>query len=461
MTAGTPPRGPARLAPGAWAAAGAAALLAMTAWLMPATPPPAAADAGTTGRISRACFTTGGGAQVGVAASGSGVGQATLAAPGAVTDVASPGVLTLGKEPVRLSAPGDTTFSGVVSASGAPGADQGLGLVACGGPGSEHWFAGVRSEANAGADLVLVNLDAAEAAVNVAVLGPDGALAAPGARGVVVAGQSQRVLPLGPLVNQAAPVTLHVTASVGRVAAVVRQRLFNGASPLGADWLAPTAEPAQVVVVPAVPAGAGARTLVVGNPGDRTAQVKVEVLGPDTAYAPVGVEQVDVPANATRAFELDKALAGKAVALRLTASREIVAAVEARTAGDVAFAVGAAPLTAPAPVTLPVPVGVSLAVTVANPGDAAVAVEVTAADTAGKSLLAWSGQLAPGTAQVLAPAAAAATVLTVRSAQPGLRVAVAASGNVGAVPGLAVVNLMDSAAGAPSVTVTADPRAAS
>lgn len=440
------------------AAAGAAALLVATL-LMPAIPPPAAVDTGSQARVSRVCFTTDAGAQLGVGASAAGVGQAALGSPTALTDVAAPGVVPLAKEPLRLSAPRGTAFAGVVSASAPAGAEQGLSLAACAAARSEHWFTGVRSEPNATADLVLVNLDAAEAAVNVEVLGPDGVLPAPGGRGVVVAGRSQRVLPLGPLVNSPSPVTLHVDASAGRVAAVVRQRLFTGPTPLGAEWLAAAAPPAAVVVVPVVPGGTGARTLVIGNPGERTAQVDVEVLGPEAPYAPVGVERLDVPAGATRAFELDKALAGKEVALRLTGTREMVAAVESRTAGDLATSAGALAFAGSSPVTVPVPAGVKLTVTVANPGASEATVEVTATDPAGQPLLAWSGTLPAGTARVLEPAASAATVLRVAGAPEGVRVAVAAAGNVGTVPGLAVVALEDAAASAPTVTVTADPRA--
>nr|NLI49599.1 hypothetical protein [Propionibacterium sp.] len=460
MTGRTPTRGaaPTRSWTPLWAAAGSAVALTLAAFV-PAMPAPAPVDAGAEARISRACFTTDAGAQLGVGSDAAGVAQAPLAAPTSLSEVGSGTVVPLAKEPVRLSAPRGVAFSGVVAASAATGADQGLALVTCAPARSEHWFTGVRSDPNATADLVLVNLDAAEAAVNVEVLGPDGPLAAPGARGVVVAGQSQRLLPLGPVVTAAGPISLHVTASAGRVAAVVRQRLFNGTTPLGADWVPATAAPAAEVVVPTVPGGAGARTLVVGNPGDRTAQVDVQVLGPEVAYAPVGVERVDIPPGATRAFELDKALAGKAVALRLRATREIVAAVEARTAGDVAFAPGAVPLAGPAPATIPLPAGVGLAVTVANPGDAPAAVEVTATDPAGQSLLTWSGQVAPGAAQVLEAAGAAVTVLRVTGAPAGVRVAVAAAGNVGTVPGLAVVALEGGAAAAPTVTVRPDPRA--
>ncbi len=439
--------------------AGSAVALLVAALAVPTAPVPAPLDDGLGARTARVCFTTDAGAQLGVGAGGAGVAQAALAAPTALTEVAPGAVVALAKEPVRLSAPRGVAFSGIVSASAASGADQGLALASCPPARSEHWFTGVRSEPNATADLVLVNLDAAEAAVNIEVLGPDGPVAAPGARGVLVAGRGTRLLPLGPIVTATGPVTLHVSASAGRVAAVVRQRLFNGPTPLGADWIAPAAAPEPVVVVPAVPGGAGARTLIIGNPGDRTAQVDVEVLGPEVAYVPVGVEQVDIPPGATRAFELDKALAGKAVALRLRGTREIVAAVEARTAGDLALSAGAPPLAAPAPATIPVPAGVGLAVTVANPGDTAATVEVSAAGPDGRSLLAWSGEVAPGAAQVLAPAPAATTVLRVTSAQSGVRVAVTAAGNVGTVPGLAVVALEDAAAAAPPVTVRHDPRA--
>lgn len=437
-----------------WAAVAAGAALVAGASLLPAADVPAPAASGAVASVTRVC--PGGAGQLGVAADAAAVARATLDAPGATTRLAAPSVGAIGADPVRLSAPLGTRFSGTVQSTGA-GADQGLSLAACAPARAEHWFAGVRAGASAQTELVLVNLDATPADVNVAVLGPDGPLAAAGGRGVTVDGRTRRVLPLGPLVAVAGPVTLHVTASSGRVAAFVRERTFAGLTPAGADWLAPAAQPATVAVLPVVADGAGARTLVLGNPGERTAQVRVQVLGADGPYAPVGLEEVAVPAGATRTFALEKALQGQAVALRVTSEQEVLAAVEAQTAGDVAAVGGVRPLGQAASATIPVAPGGRLLLGVANPGDRPAHVEWTITDAAGAAVSAQAVDLPAGAAVQAVPRVPASAVLTVRSDDPGVRAAVAESAPLGGVAGLAVLPLEDASAVVAAVEVTRAP----
>jgi Family of unknown function (DUF5719) len=434
------------------------AFVLAVAFFTPAmTAPGPSADA-SAARVTRVCPTTDAGAQVGVGSAGSGVAQAALTSPATTVAVASGDVLTLAKEPIRLSAPQTMAFWGVASASGAAGPDQGLSLAACQQPRAQHWITGVRSNTNAQADVILVNLDAADAAVNVSVWGADGPIAASGGRGVVVPGQSQKVLALGPLVNSPAPVTIQVGSSSGRVAVFVRQRLFDGATPLGADWITPGMEPATTLVVPAVPAGAGARTLILGNTGDRTAQVKVEVLGADGAYSLVGVEQVDVPAGATRTFALEQALAGKTASLRLTSTRDILGAVEAADVGDWATLDGVPALDGEAVASIPLPAGVTPVVTVANPSSASAHVVLTVADAAGKQLATKTVDVPASASVVVDPGVTALAVLKVASSEPSVRIAVAASGPVGTVAGLAWVPISDASSTFPTVTLTPEPR---
>jgi len=439
-------------------AAAVGALVLVAAFFLPAMTAPSPAVDASAARVTRVCPSTDAGAQVGVGSAGSGVAQAALASPATTVAAASGDVITLTKEPIRLSAPQPTPFWGVVSASADASPDQGLSLAPCQQPRARQWFTGVRSNTNARADIVLVNLDSADAAVNVSVWGADGALGAAGGRGVVVAGQSQKVLSLGPLVDSPTPVTLQLTTSSGRVAAFVRQRLFNGAAPLGADWIAPSAEPSTTVVIPSVPAGAGARTLILGNPGDRTAQVKVEVLGADGAFSLVGVEQVDVPAGATRAFPLEGSLAGKAAALRLTSTHEVLGAVEASGAADWATLDGVAPLGGQAVATIPLPPGVTPVVTVANPSAAPAHVSLTITDADGKELAKSSVDVPASASLVVEPGVTPVAKLTVTSSEPSVRVGVAAGGTVGTVAGLAVLPISDASSSLPTVTLTPEPR---
>lgn len=438
--------------------ASVAALLSVVGLgLAPVATVPTASGDDAGAQLARVCPGLDGAGSLGFGVAGTGASVATLGSPTSAAPVASGAIQPLTKDAVRLSAPAGTSFWGVASASAASGADLGLALVPCRQPRSESWITGVRSDANAQSDLVLVNLDGSEADVNVGIFGVGGPLSAAGGRGLVVGPRSQRVVPLGPIASTAGPLTLQVTASSGRVAAFVRQRLFDGVTPLGADWIAAGAAPDTTVVLPSVAAGAGLRTLVIGNPDDRTVQVKVEVLGSDGAFAPVGLEQVDVPAKATREFNLDSALAGKAAAIRLTGTRGIVAAIEARTAADWATLDGVPPVGPGATVTVPLPAGVAPVVTLSNPSDAPITVDASLADGTGKSLASKSVELAASSSLSLEPGAVTNGVLTVKSSGVALRVSLVATGAVGTVPGIAVLPITDASSEAPTVKLTRDP----
>ena len=54
------------------------------------------------------------------------------------------------------------------------------------------------------------------------------------------------------------------------------------------------------MVLPGVPEGAGARELVVVNPGSERAEVGVEVLGIEGPFAPIGAETLGPAAGDDR-----------------------------------------------------------------------------------------------------------------------------------------------------------------
>lgn len=437
--------------------AGVAAVVLLGSLAIPAASVPVAPTTEANGRLTRVCPTVDAGATVGVTGSASDLAQAPLASE-TVTPQASGSTFAVGKEPVRVQGPAGSSFWAVTAVGAASGLDQGLSLAACRSARSQQWFTAVRSNADARSELVLVNLDGSEADVDLSVLGPDGAIAVPGGRGIVLAGRAHKVVPLGPLVNATAAVTVEVSTSAGRVVAYVRQRFYSGVAAVGSDWIDPIVEPDDVVVLPSLPAGSGARTLVIGNPSDRTAQVKVDVLGSDGAFSPVGVEQVDVPAGVTREFNLDKALAGKAAALRLTANKAIVAAIEARTPADWATLSATQPAGEKVRATLPLPAGITSSLTVANPTSTTAHVTVAATDAAGKSLASSTAELLGSSSISVDVPASGVLNVAVTSDVPDVRVGVASTGALGSVQGLAVLDLTDAASVVPTVTVRHDPK---
>lgn len=434
-----------------------AALALVGAALVPPLAMPVSTAPDIPAVASRACPTVDDGASLGVAVATGEVAAAPVPTPTQSKSVASGAVVALEATPVRLTGPVERGFTGVAAAWSGPGPDQGLSLATCATPRSEVWLTGVRSDDASRSDLVLINLDVTPADVNVSVYGPDGPIAAAGARGVEVAGQSTRSLPLAPIVNSPSPVTLEVRSSAGRVAAYVRERDFSGIDPRGANWISAVPSPDAAVVVPAVPGGSGARTLVVGNPGDRTAQVQVQALAGDGAFVPVGLDSVDVPAGTTRTFPLETALKGQSVAIRLTASQPVVAAVEARLKAAWAVRGASAGVGAGVSATIPLPKGVTPQLMLVNPTDQPAQADVLITDASGKQLAKRSVDLAASGTAVVDPGAATAALVTVTTATPSLRVGMVVTGSLNKVAVLGSLALQDASGVAPSVVMVRDP----
>ena len=287
-----------------WPAGGVAAagLALVAASLVPVQQPVSFAQPDDDrARVAVVCPIVAGDANPTAVAAGSPAGDVTtlrITDPDRPTSAGAAFVLdTTADEAVVATAPRLKAFSATTRTAAPTGSDRGLSMMSCGRPRAAQWFTGVLSSTTATADLVLMNADAQDAAVDVTVYGVGGRLAAPGSRGIIVPAHSRRVVPLGPLFTSPQPTSLRVTTSAGRVAAAVRQRMLSGGSSAGGDWLPPTADPATSVVIAGLPAGRGTRDLVVVNPGERTASVTLQVLGADgpTAVAGLHVEHGNAP----------------------------------------------------------------------------------------------------------------------------------------------------------------------
>ncbi len=270
--------------------------------------------------------------------------------------------------PQAMVLSGAATLGGVSTSAMATGVYRGVWLAPCRAPAAEAWFTGVFSSATERSAVELVNVDPTQAVVDVTILGRDGRVTAPGARGLTVPANSSRVVYLEPLLTSPDPLGIQVRASEGRVAATVRM-----SGDAGGDWAVPTAAPSTTQVVPLVPGGDGARTLLVTNPGNRRVSVTVQVLGQESAFAPAGADSFDVNAESTLAVPLETALKGEAVGLLVTSTQPVASAVRVAVPGDFAVIGAGSPLAGDAHV--PVLPGTQLGLT--NAGAAVATVTVT------------------------------------------------------------------------------------
>ena len=375
-------------------------------------------------------------------------------------------VLSGRTEPMLVTAESAAGMGAVSLTRSGSGPDRGLSAAACESAAIQRWFSGVLLNADAQADLVLGNADTVDAAVDITIFGPEGRINAPGSRGIVVEAHSARSVPLSVMAELPGPVSVLVESSAGRVAATLRQRLWQGTTPLGSDWIPPTTAPATELVLPGVVAGAGVRELVLTNPGDRTASVEVELLGETGPAALPGTENLELAAGVTRSVELSPGLAGQVAGLRVTAEQPIVAAVRQTSSADPATQDPAWTAALPAideGGVWPVPAGARATVTLllSNPSENDAEATVTLGNELGGAGDTVTQRVPAGSTVVVAVPAAKTPWVRVVAAGTGLRGSLQVTERLGGVESLALVPLLSPRSAALEVPpVVFDPRAA-
>lgn len=296
--------------------------------------------------------------------------------------------LVLQAEGAMASLSGGATFT-----SSTDGPDRGLSLSGCEAPGTEHWFSGLGAGADHRSEVVLTNPDESQAEVDLRLFGKDGIVQASGGLGLVVPGNSSRVVALESLVDTEDLLSARVRATSGRIAVAARDRVSAEKSvPRGSDWIGTTRAPTNTLVIPGVPGGPGARELVVVNPSDRRTTVAVEALGADGTFAPADAEELEVGAESTASIRVDEALDGESVALRLSSAQPVTGVVRsssqrkgAEPDSSVSLAVQGLVSTGLAPVA--VTAGNASSVLLSNTGSDPVDVPVALFGLDGNSLL--------------------------------------------------------------------------
>ncbi|GAA2220446.1 DUF5719 family protein [Streptomyces amakusaensis] len=194
------------------------------------------------------------------------------------------------------------------------GAGSGRGLlgVSCTTPRTEFWIPGA-STAKARQDYVhLTNPDDTPAVVHIELYGKNGKLETTLTEGVPISPGATLPILLSTLTSQVSEdVTVHVLARAGRVGAVVRAAEDG----VGSDWITAAADPAGTAVLPGVPTDATSVRLVAYAPGDRDADLKVELAGPTGRIVPLGGESLHVKAGMTAGLDLKDVTKGEAGSL--------------------------------------------------------------------------------------------------------------------------------------------------
>lgn len=288
------------------------------------------------------------------------------------------------------------------------GDDRGLAATRCTEPGTDLWFVGPGPLDAERLDLYLTNVDSRPATVDLTALSGEGPLDTVDGRGTPVGPNSTRIVRigdgpegLGEIVNTAQVMALRVRATTGRVAAAVRARMGDGK---GEDWLPVAGAPATSLTVPGVPGGPGGRRLLVAVPGQDDAHVRVQVLTATGSFAPEGQDTLVAPAGTVTPLALERALSGKAAAVRLVSDRPIVAGFTAERGDDVGYGAAASPLAEAGGVVADNRFGTSVLLTAP---DRAATVRVTTVDGQGRAGGPQQVRIAAGRTVEVRPAAPA------------------------------------------------------
>ncbi|MEA5053381.1 MAG: DUF5719 family protein [Propionicimonas sp.] len=444
------------------------AVVAAALTVLPAQQPPVTTPAVDDARLSLVCPVSSSATATGrlaAVATGAGLRTATLAEPADATDAEGVAVIKDPSEPQIVSGLRSASFGAVSLVRAADGPERGLSAAACASPVTEQWFTAVGLNDAAQAAVELTNIDKVDAIVDVAVWGDEGRVNAPGSRGIVVAAGSTRTLPLSVIATSANPVTLQVVSEQGRVAATLRQRLWDGSTPAGSDWIPPAAKPSPEVVISGIPDDAGSRQLVIGNPGERTTSVAIELLTGDGPGQLPGLESVEVPAGTTRAFDLTEVLGGDAAGLRLTADFPVTAGVALTGPGgkkqrDPAWTSAQHPLGPDGVWPLPEAKQATTVLQLANPSGGDSTATVVFSDQTGTAGQPVTVQVPAGSiTRTPVPAAATAVVRVQAPAGSPLRASLLMRDDVQQLRGLAVIPLTGPEASLTVPTVRFDPHA--
>jgi len=268
-------------------------------------------------------------------------GSAALRPLGASEDLvrlAAPGT------PVTLRAVGSSQPAFVMQSDGtwAPSAlagvvtrqregdTQGLASAACAPPGPHWWFVGGGSELGRGTALLVSNPAEEPARFDIALHSGGGPVQALAGKGIDLGPRSSVRLRLDALAPDEELLAVEVRATSGRVAAAVRDVAVPSEDrPRGVDFIPPAQEPGTRLVVAGIPAGDGARQLVLVNPGTQFATVSPRLLTGIGREDVEGLAAIAVPAGAVIRVDLTRVLDGRSGTLDLTSDTPITGGARA------------------------------------------------------------------------------------------------------------------------------------
>jgi len=260
-----------------------------------------------------------------------------------------------------------------------------LAWLPCPEPRARWWFVGAGA-ATVAHDTVLSvsNPRSGQAVVDVDVYGANGPVEGPGLHGITIPPGTTRVIDLAKSAPAGGDLAVSVIAARGLVVTTAADRFAPGVVGKAVqEWLPSQSLPARTVTLAGFPAKPDRAVLFVANPRPVDAIVSVEVVGATGTFAPNDVPPVTVAPGSVASVSVASVFDGDPVALRITSSQPVTAAVRTVTGGDIAFATGVKPIRGTTAFAVPSGTG---ELVLSSTGRAS-SVELTAYDASAKQLL--------------------------------------------------------------------------
>ncbi|WP_439691962.1 DUF5719 family protein [Curtobacterium sp. SP.BCo] len=203
---------------------------------------------------------------------------------------------TGGSDPRLLTAPAGKTTPQVAGSSYqsvSSGDLVGMGAASCDDPSQSTWLVGGSTETGRTSLVTLSNPTDVNATVDLAVYDGTGTVSAPGTTGIVVAPNTQKVVPLSGFVSDQGSTVVHVESSGGQIVAHMQETVVRTLTPGGFDIVSGGAAPARRQVI----AGVVLLGAQEAQRGDDTADaapiVRLFVPGTKAARVTLGITTAD------------------------------------------------------------------------------------------------------------------------------------------------------------------------
>lgn len=217
-----------------------------------------------------------------------------------------------------------------------------LAWLPCPEPAARWWFVGAGGAENTHDTVFTIsNPRPGEASVDIDVFGPGGVVDSPGSRDISIPPHGSRTIDLAKTAPALGNLAVSIRAKRGLVAVSAADRFAPGS--IGAyarEWLPQQLLPARSITLAGVPVDRGRSSLMIANPNDVDAVVKVEVIGQTGTFTPEALREFIVGPGSVQTVSLSAVIDGTPLALKITSVQKITASVRSLKDGDTSFATG-------------------------------------------------------------------------------------------------------------------------